>query len=699
MSPRRPSLAEQRPEPRPEQRPEPRPEQRSEPRPEQRLEQRPEQRPELRPEQRSEQRPEQQLGCWTDAAEAQVATTGPPAADRPASERPKTRSVFPDRFSSAPTGSADSDLRKWTNEDLRRQIQLLERGLAVNSPSTGSAPKRSGMVLPSILSSPDAPPPSLAVVPNSTEPSAALAGASCTASETLRKEQASAGEQHGPAPSDELEVQLTMKERQVLELRAQIAKCEGQLYGGVGNTAAESPNASEPERTGPRSPTSASACGAHCLGGLGGTPQQRGTPLRSAAISASVTPSGVSGSLEGELAWVVRQMEVHRRQIQAHQQQLSALEHRHAEIISAISARAGCSPASSAAEPRNGRDYHAEPSISQHARAIAAHVREAADSSEPQIKEYDAISDAATEDMLAAAYVAPRIGASRPGSAGSTVSAGSTSQVRAKNPFSPWATSRPASASSAASLGQRSLGAGTRVSGMANLDGSGRSWASDARFQTFGNVGSGSGANTPGLERTEAASSSKASQDFLERELCDPSPHASFARRAGAILSTTNSEKDASESILSEAHEAEISRLLAEFGARRPLRVPFVPLGLPSEGEGVPYLHGALEVRLLLSEGRLLARVGPAPAGGAGGRTFEIDDFVTRAEAIEARRAYRPQSIAEEAEAVPTSPTETKMDPTRSLSSLLHQGKEPPSSLSSALPWKKLFKAHWSSAR
>merc|ERR1719440_1085495 len=57
--------------------------------------------------------------------------------------------------------------------------------------------------------------------------------------------------------------------------------------------------------------------------------------------------------LEAELASVVRQMETHRTQIAEHQQKLSLLEKRHAEIISTLSAHAigaSRSPASAAAE-------------------------------------------------------------------------------------------------------------------------------------------------------------------------------------------------------------------------------------------------------------------------------------------------------------------------------------------------------------
>lgn len=43
-----------------------------------------------------------------------------------------------------------------------------------------------------------------------------------------------------------------------------------------------------------------------------------------------------SRNFEDELAWTVQQMEMHRRQIEAHQRQLSILERRHAEIVTAL---------------------------------------------------------------------------------------------------------------------------------------------------------------------------------------------------------------------------------------------------------------------------------------------------------------------------------------------------------------------------
>lgn len=96
----------------------------------------------------------------------------------------------------------------------------------------------------------------------------------------------------------------------------------------------------------------------------------------------------------------------------------------------------------------------------------------------------------------------------------------------------------------------------------------------------------------------------------------------------------------------------QVATLLRRLALRRPPRVAFVPLegGAGNGGhggEGIPYLHGSLEVRLQLAEdrARLLVRV-----AGSSGRAFDIEEFLQRAEAIEAKRGYRPNTIAEESE-------------------------------------------------
>lgn len=140
--------------------------------------------------------------------------------------------------------------------------------------------------------------------------------------------------------------------------------------------------------------------------------------------------------------------------------------------------------------------------------------------------------------------------------------------------------------------------------------------------------------------------------------------------------------------------------------------MPFVPIIDESpesrQSEGRPYLHGSLAVRLLLTGcgNHLLVQVGGSDC--RGGRPLDVDDFLTRAEGIELRRARRPVPIAEEAEAnnftVPESLQKHQEAPSRTMmctggdtSSL---GKSlvsplPASPSGGPVPWKTLFKAHW----
>lgn len=147
-----------------------------------------------------------------------------------------------------------------------------------------------------------------------------------------------------------------------------------------------------------------------------------------------------------------------------------------------------------------------------------------------------------------------------------------------------------------------------------------------------------------------------------------------------------------------------IRLLLAEFGRQRPQRIPFVPLEAPSDdGDGLPYIHGSLEVRLCLTPdgNQLLVRVG-AEARGAG-RFFEVADFVDRAEAVEARRVQRPiaeDSVLSDSNFLPAAAGSLARQPTSpsgDLSALLGVRKEPTGP--QALPWKKLFKSNWAPSR
>lgn len=110
----------------------------------------------------------------------------------------------------------------------------------------------------------------------------------------------------------------SVKERQLADLRAQIARC-GRHFGSTSLSAgllspADS-SQQESEKPGLRSPT--------------------------VPNGPSFVASRQGSSLEEELAWTVQQMEVHRRQIEAHQRQLSILERRHAELVTVLTPAAG----------------------------------------------------------------------------------------------------------------------------------------------------------------------------------------------------------------------------------------------------------------------------------------------------------------------------------------------------------------------
>jgi len=168
------------------------------------------------------------------------------------------------------------------------------------------------------------------------------------------------------------------------------------------------------------------------------------------------------------------------------------------------------------------------------------------------------------------------------------------------------------------------------------------------------------------------------------------------------------SEAAPSTANISKEREAEvISKLLNQLSLHRPLRVPFTAVEWPSEGEGQVYMHGSLEVRLFLSEdeSRLLVRV-----SSGNGKLLEMGDFLSRAEAIEAKRRsprVRPNTIAEETEqhgfdaprADMTAPraelTGSLAHSQRSLSASAQSQVSAPASPNTMQPWKNLFKAHW----
>lgn len=138
-----------------------------------------------------------------------------------------------------------------------------------------------------------------------------------------------------------------------------------------------------------------------------------------------------------------------------------------------------------------------------------------------------------------------------------------------------------------------------------------------------------------------------------------------------------------------------ISQKLKQFVARRPMRVTFAPLAAPVDGDGHPYLHGSLEVRLFLAPDSKKLQVRVPSTSGTVGRAMDIDDFVTRAEAIAARRLSRPNPIAEESDQ-PTALISPQRDLSGDGSPTLHALLGPKvASPSSGTPWKSLFKSHW----
>merc|ERR1719433_230305 len=130
----------------------------------------------------------------------------------------------------------------------------------------------------------------------------------------------------------------------------------------------------------------------------------------------------------------------------------------------------------------------------------------------------------------------------------------------------------------------------------------------------------------------------------LEEDLSASCPTAS---QEGCAVSATGEFAPSS----SEREDTKIAALLKQFENGRPMRVPFVPIDGHVDGKGRPYLHGSLEVGLFLSEdnSRVQVRIGTSVGGGSG-RIMELEEFVARAEAIEARRGHRPNTISEETE-------------------------------------------------
>lgn len=609
---------------------------------------------------------------------------------------------------------AKPDLRRWTDEDLRRQIQLLEKGLKCTSGGAGggsssSAGPRQASAVQAVpaeaVSTPTVP---MAPIPV-TAASSLIAGFQTSGASSPspappeftedREGKRSPGRDLALSPSPEterIEEALSLKERQVVELRAQIARREKQFSTRgrqtIDGTEAEHP---DPERTGPPAIGSSANVPPLSAGLTGGAPAATNGPgsatslerLVSGALGERVgsasaganTPGGTlpstpggrdTSQLEGELAWIVKQMECHRRQISEHQQKLAALEKRHAEIITALSSHGiggvrspASTNASTLAERHELLDDGAVGFDAITARlGLHKELLEAASGDSSMRREGidDPLAFSMNSSSLSASTAARALeradralrglhhtrGSSRPTSAGSGTSAGSrevasrSTRTSSGNPFAP-------------KVGLDALGRAPRSS-----------------------TGSSAGSAAPGL-------------DGIGNE-----PPRSFGK----------------------SYEAErIVYLLTQFGMKRPLRVPFVPLDAAAEGEGRPYLHGALEVRLCLSDdgNRLMVRVGSG-ATGVGGRLFEMEEFVNRAETIEARRSQRPMPIAEEgahqvdqlndsivssrASGTPDLAAATAADSRsgESLFALLGRNLKDTDAGASSLPWKKLFKSHWS---
>ncbi|CAE8619328.1 unnamed protein product, partial [Polarella glacialis] len=452
------------------------------------------------------------------------------------------------------------------------------------------------------------------------------------------------------AGSSAAERVTSLKERQLAELRAQVARCGKQLFGTV---AAEQPHP-EPERTGQRSP---------CPG------------------SAQAPPGRQAGTLEEELSWTVQQMEVHRRQIEAHQRQLSILERRHAELVTVMT---------------RGTSYGGQlsPGSSVAGKMFASEDAELPPFAAAAASEVCSISSSTGGGLIGAmAAVEARLGlrSSRPASANSALSAGA-SGVRTPLPLR--SAARPQSAGSGCLSPGGSAVAGGGTEWLENEPPSTNPWASDAAASSVSN----------GLRPSTAIHSQE--------------PGAKLSAPSGSEGNPEAAER--------------IPQLLEQLSAKRQMRVPFSPLAVAegmAEGDGLPYLHGALEVRLHISEdgNRLLVRV----AKGGGGKLFEIYDFIVRAEAIEARRrSPRPNTIEEESEQFGTcqnlsprsdlfSEAPQFLSPERDAlvvqqrsperGALVVQQRSPERGAlgaqsqdlsvldqsSSSLPWKNLFKAHW----
>eukprot|EP00930_Biecheleria_cincta_P026363 TRINITY_DN18594_c0_g1_i1.p1 TRINITY_DN18594_c0_g1~~TRINITY_DN18594_c0_g1_i1.p1 ORF type:complete len:770 (+),score=148.97 TRINITY_DN18594_c0_g1_i1:40-2310(+) len=507
-------------------------------------------------------------------------------------------------------------------EDLRRKLMALES--APGEKSSGGCGQGSPRLAENAASS-----------RSDTGSAAALRLANANITATAETRCSSPGaESRNSQGLDRCSAVASLKERQLAELRAQVARC-GKLYG-LSN-----------QGEGPKSPPSAVSTDLANL-----EPERTGTRSPSQAFSASRT----AGTLEEELAWTVQQMEVHRRTIEAHQRQLSILERRHAELITVLTkgSSLGGTPGSSVA----GKLFSVEGGDGPGNLGAAA--------------------ASAYSEVCSNSSSGGFVGGSSLGFAGAMAAAEARLGLRGSRNHS-----RPASGGSALS-GPGSLAAARE----------------------------GGSRGTPLMQRVDVA----------EEDTSSPLPNGRSGPSSAGSPEGANLGSLASSAFGKEREAELVAKLLKEVGARRQLRVPFVPIqDAPAQegGEGgVPYLHGSLEVRLMVSEdgNRLLVRV----SNSGNGKFLEVHDFLARAEAIEAkRRSPRPNTIAEE-EQFNSSERSDHLSHSgvltgsqRQGSSLLSQSKV--SAPSSPMPgsgasslasgalggssqtWKSLFKAHWPS--
>lgn len=461
------------------------------------------------------------------------------------------------------------------------------------------------------------------------------------------------------SPRESIDGSRAVDADQMQELRTQIAAFQQHLKGGKsappsGEVTSRDP---EPERTG----------------------RQGSRPSSGQQLAGPTT-----GPLENELVWIVREMDLHRKKIQHHQEQLSSLEKRHAELLMAHASKTQSLEGGRNSPVGSMSEFQSYLPVNSPGPQLCHSLGGIGD--EPSLLHNPEDSSSAYANALAAGA---RLHNSRPGSpTASTISASSGVPGRAhRDSLLSSMPARPLSASSTQSAGSR---------------------------------------------RGPNANSLKVS----------PGAFSGITRRTSSHLSD-----DFDENTLSSTDATEVVALLHQYGLRRPLRVPFVPLGRDqhdiSDTYGMPFLYGSLEVRLLLSDdhSRLCVRV----AGNPNGRLFDMDEFVARAEAIE-KKAQRPNPIEEESEVYDVGPPMSLLDgalfgtsggPRKGsvtipsslggtpssltgmsaamtggtpsavstpLRSLLGSGggigggeKLPTKSPTSAQPWKELFKSHWGS--